>query len=153
MSSFTTSPSPMITNQPATLTYTNPSVNPIPANQYVLKDASGANVSNTINPTSNNINFSNNIGLPSEWASFNSYSLVHPNGNVYTTMKNSSIANNGCIQVTDPSGVSSLYLQFNVILNKLNFSLNFQPFYHENHYHAWIFIFLKIQKERNCPID
>ena len=110
MSSFTTSPSPMITNQPATLTYTNPLVNPIPANQYVLKNASNDNVSNVLIPTSNNIIFSTNIGL---YSSASSYTLVHPNGNIYTSMQTSSIAGNGCIQITNPSGVSSLYLQFN----------------------------------------
>jgi len=110
MSSFTTVPSPMITNQPATLTYTNPSVNPIPANQYVLKDASNTNVSNILIPTSINTPFSANIG---PYSSASSYTLVHPNGNIYTSMQSSSISNNGCIQITNSSGVSSLYLQFN----------------------------------------
>jgi hypothetical protein len=110
MSSFTTSPSPMITNQAATLTYTNPSVNPIPANQYVLKNASNVNVSNVLTPTSTNTIFSTNIG---PYSSSSSYTLVHPNGNIYTSMQNSSIPNNGCIQITNPSGASYLYLQFN----------------------------------------
>ena len=109
MASFTTVPSPMITNQPATLTYTNPSVNPIPANQYVLKNASNTNVSNILIPTSNNIIFSPNIG---PYSSSSSYTLVHPNGKIYTSMQSSIKPGNGCIQITDPSGVSSLYLQF-----------------------------------------
>jgi hypothetical protein len=109
MSSFTTVPSPMITNQPATLTYTNPLVNPTPANQYVLKNASNTNVSNILIPTSINTTFSTNIG---NYSSSSSYTLVHPNGNIYTSMQTSSSSGNGCIQITNSSGVSSLYLQF-----------------------------------------
>jgi len=111
--SFTTVPSPMITNQPATLTYTNtsiPSVPPIPSHQYVLKNASNTNVSNILIPTSINTIFSTNIG---SYSSSSSYTLVHPNGNIYTSMKTSIVAGNGCIQITNSSGVSSLYLQFN----------------------------------------
>lgn len=119
MSSFTTSPSPMITNQPATLTYTNTLKNPIPANEYVLKNASNVNVSDILIPTSINTFFSNNIGSPppNNWTSSSSYTLVHPNGNIYTSMRSSSILQNGCIQITSPSGVSSLYFQFDVLNN------------------------------------
>ena len=107
--SFTTNPSPMITNQPATLTYTSSSENPIPANQYVLKNTSNNPVCDVLTPTSTQTIFSTNIG---SYSSSSSYTLVHPNGNIYTSMQTSGSPGNGCIQKTDSSGVSSLYLQF-----------------------------------------
>jgi len=114
MSSFTTVPSPMITNQPAILTYTSFSENPIPANQYVLKNTSNTPVCDVLTPTSTNTPFSTNIGVPSQWTSSSSYTLVHPtNGNIYTSMQTSNTPGNGCIQITNSSGVSSNYLQFN----------------------------------------
>jgi hypothetical protein len=100
----------MITTQPATLTYTNSAVNPIPSNVYVLKNSSNTNVSNTLTPISINTTFSTNIG---SYSSNSSYTLVHSNGYIYTSMINSAVPGNGCIQITNSSGVSSLYLQFN----------------------------------------
>ncbi len=112
MTTITTIPSPIIINNSSILTYKNLEKITFGGEEFVLKDSSGIYISDiytssgpTLNVISTNLN--------STYASTSSYCLYSSTGNIYTSMKNSSIPGNGFIQLTDTSGISSVYLQFN----------------------------------------
>ena len=111
MASITTIPSPVISNQPATLYYSNIYPIPIPGSTYVLR-LGGSPVSYTytgVPPTETTIS----TNVVSTGATVSS-SCVYYNGNIYTSMENSGIPGNGYIQKTDSNGLSTVYLQFNL---------------------------------------
>ena len=109
---ITTEPAPIIINNSSILIYTNSEKIAYGGEKFILQDSLGNNVSNeytSSGPIPNII--STNLG--STYSTTYSYCLYSSSGNIYTSMEKSSISGNGFIQLTDPSGNSSVYLQFN----------------------------------------
>jgi hypothetical protein len=106
---FTTVPSPVIQDSSATLFYTSTNLILLPGLEYGLKDTSGNAVSTYTAPDLSYNFIAPNIN--NNYPSSNSSCFYAPNGDIYTSMENSSIAGNGLIQITS-NGVSSVYLQF-----------------------------------------
>jgi hypothetical protein len=114
MSTVTTSPNPVIQDSSATLFYTNPNLLLLPGSVYVLKNILGNNVSSTYTaPVLTRNNIAPNVG---NYTSISSSCFYSPNGDIYTSMETSPVANNGFIQITS-NGVSSVYLQFDLSAN------------------------------------
>jgi hypothetical protein len=114
MSTVTTSPNPVIQDSSATLFYTNPNLLLLPGSVYVLKNILGNNVSSTYTaPVLTRNNIAPNVG---NYTSISSSCFYSPNGEIYTSMETSPVANNGFIQITS-NGVSSVYLQFDLNAN------------------------------------
>jgi hypothetical protein len=112
MTSITTIPSPILINNPSILTYTNLEKTTFGGEEFVLKDSSGIYISDIYTSPEPILNVIS-TNLNSSYASTSSYCLYSSTGNIYTSMKKSSISGNGFIQLTDTSGISSVYLQFN----------------------------------------
>jgi hypothetical protein len=122
MSTIITTPSPVIINSPATLTYTKPGLILVPGAQYVIQNTSGTSISSTFTGPVATLDYS----TPNEYnATFYSSTVVDSYGNAYTSMYENPYNQNqyGFIQVlssiTAITATTNIYYQFSNGTNSL----------------------------------